>query len=67
MTARPYFLRRLSGRVARQVVGADREPVAPTERDLALADLFLAFTAGACSMAVAFMFCLTFIWVPKCL
>lgn len=66
MSHRPYFLQRLSGRVARQVVGAEREPVAPTERDLALADLFLAFTAGVCSMGVAFMFFLTFIWVPKC-
>lgn len=63
---RPLFLRRLSGRVARQVVGVEREPVAPTERDLALADLFLAFTAGVCSMSVAFIFFITYFWRPTC-
>lgn len=33
---------------------------APTERDLRLADVFLAFTAGACSVAFALMLVLTF-------
>ncbi|CAG4900555.1 hypothetical protein [Paraburkholderia saeva] len=63
---RPLFLQRLSGRVARQVVGVEREPVAHTERDLALADLFLSFTADVCSMGVAIMFFITYFWRPTC-
>ncbi len=64
---RLYFFRRLATRVVRQIAGAQRISVhKPTERELQFADVALAFTAGACSMAVAVLFVLTFLWRPTC-
>jgi hypothetical protein len=51
MTNRPHFLRNMPR----------RKPIKPaTERDFANTHLVLGFTAGACAMALAFAFVLTF-------
>jgi hypothetical protein len=70
ITRRPslrFALRNLCGRVMRRVRGIERPPVQLiTERDLRLADIALAYTAGLCTMGFVTLVLITFVWRPVC-
>jgi hypothetical protein len=62
-----FFFRRVAGRLAREWRGVQRDPVnRPTERDIERSALILGFTAGACAMAVASMFVVTYVLQQSC-
>jgi hypothetical protein len=60
-------VRNACGRVMRRVRGIERPPVQLiTERDLRLADIALAYTAGLCTMGFVTLVLITFVWRPVC-
>jgi len=62
-----WMLRKLANRVLRRVRGIERPPVQLiTERDLRLADIALAYTAGLCTMGFVTLVLITFVWRPVC-
>ncbi len=63
-----WTVRKVTGRFLRRMRGIERPPVhVPTERELRLAELSLAFTAGACAMGVPLLLFLLYTWRPSCL
>lgn len=67
MIPRPFFLRRLSSRIARQISGEEREPVRPVSSDhWRDTDHLYGFIAGVAFSGIVAFALMAITWRPIC-